>query len=128
MTNEVAIEQIKILKAFTGYDKDNQMVTKLHEALDMAIQALKEPHPTKPRPITGEGAYVLDIETGDVMTNGEYERRHAQPQIKKGKWIDGYCSECGKSCLCDGWGNDIESKFCPECGSFNGGGEDEVSD
>lgn len=96
--------------------------------LDMAIKALKEPQPTKLRPITAEGAYVFDIETGYVMTNGEYERRHAQPQIKKGKWIDGYCSECGKSCLCDGWGNDIESKFCPECGSFNGGGEDEVSD
>lgn len=47
-----------------------------------------------------------------------------QPQRKRGKWIDGYCSECGKSCLCDGWGDDVESKFCPNCGSYNGGGED----
>lgn len=39
------------------------------------------------------------------------------PQQKMGKWIDGYCSECGKSCLCDGWGIDIESKFCPNCGA-----------
>lgn len=38
---------------------------------------------------------------------------------KNGKWIDGYCSECGKSCLCDGWGIDYESKYCPNCGSYN---------
>ena len=42
MTNEEAIERINILKAFTGYDKDNQMVTELHEALDMAIKALEQ--------------------------------------------------------------------------------------
>lgn len=42
MTNEEAVERIKILKAFTGYDKDNQMVTELHEALDLAIKALEQ--------------------------------------------------------------------------------------
>lgn len=41
MTNEEAIEQLKQLKVFTGYDKDNIMVQRLHEALDMAISALE---------------------------------------------------------------------------------------
>ena len=42
MTNEEAIEQIKILKAFTGYEKDNPIIIELHEALDMAIKALEQ--------------------------------------------------------------------------------------
>lgn len=42
MTNEEAIEQINILKAFTGYDKDDPIIIKLHEALDMAIKALDQ--------------------------------------------------------------------------------------
>lgn len=42
MTNEEAIEQLKQLKAFTGFDKDNTLVQRLHEALDMAIEALED--------------------------------------------------------------------------------------
>lgn len=42
MTNEEAIEQIKILKAFTGYDEDNPIVQRIQEALDMAIKALEQ--------------------------------------------------------------------------------------
>ena len=42
MTNEEAIEQIKMLKAFTGYEKDNPIIIKLHEALDMAITAIED--------------------------------------------------------------------------------------
>lgn len=35
----------------------------------------------------------------------------------KGKWIEGYCNKCGVSSLCDGWGRDVESRFCPNCGA-----------
>ena len=49
-----------------------------------------------------------------------------EPERKKGKWIklpagNYKCSECG-----DWWGNDDNEmiknfKFCPNCGSYNGG-------
>lgn len=42
MTNEEAIEQIKILKAFIGYDEDNPIVQRIQEALDMVIKALEQ--------------------------------------------------------------------------------------
>lgn len=40
---------------------------------------------------------------------------------KQGKWVDGYCSECG----CDvpayiidwKWQKDMDAKFCPMCGA-----------
>lgn len=129
MTNEEIIERINSyidcyeVSLHAKAEPAMLIMPKDYEAFKNVVKILKEPQPTKLRPITSEGAYVLDVETGDVMTNGEYERRHAHPQIKKGEWIDGYCSECGKSCLCDGWGIDFESKFCPNCGSYNGGSE-----
>lgn len=46
MTNEEAIEQIKILKAFTGYDEDNPIVQRIQESLDMAIKALERQEKT----------------------------------------------------------------------------------
>ena len=44
-----------------------------------------------------------------------------QPERKKGKWIDGQCSECG----CDipayiidwKWQKDMDENFCPNCGA-----------
>lgn len=41
MTNEECVEQLKMVKLFTGYDKDNEITIRLHEALDMAIKALE---------------------------------------------------------------------------------------
>lgn len=42
MTNEEAMKQIKVIKVFMGYDKDNPIVQKAQEALDMAIEALEQ--------------------------------------------------------------------------------------
>jgi hypothetical protein len=40
------------------------------------------------------------------------------PYVEKtGHWIDGFCSACGGSGLCDGWGNDVDSAYCPKCGA-----------
>ena len=41
MTNEEAIQQINIIKSYTGFDKYNLMVIRLHEALDIAVEAIK---------------------------------------------------------------------------------------
>ena len=44
-----------------------------------------------------------------------------EPNRKKGKWIDGHCSNCG----CDipayiidwKWQKDMDAHFCPNCGA-----------
>lgn len=70
MTNESIKKLEQIIKTYLPNDFD----------IDAVIQALKEPQPTKPRPITSEGAYVLDVESGQVMTAGEYQRRQSKAQ------------------------------------------------
>lgn len=49
----------------------------------------------------------------------------AQPEQKKGKWINGKCSECGEHapfwCMASTY---HESNYCPNCGSYNGGDEE----
>ena len=51
-----------------------------------------------------------------------------QPERKKGRWIGGEigrCSVCGhEGCASDIW-NNCERKFCPNCGSYNGGDGDD---
>ena len=42
-------------------------------------------------------------------------RRAIEPQ--KGKWIDGFCNICDCACKSDGWGREIETNFCPNCGA-----------
>ena len=41
-TNEEAIEQLKHMKLFIGYDAENLMVKRMQSALDMAIKALEQ--------------------------------------------------------------------------------------
>lgn len=44
---------------------------------------------------------------------------------KEGEWNDDdKCTRCGKYCLCDGWGNEFHSTYCPSCGArMKEGGE-----
>ena len=52
-----------------------------------------------------------------------------EPERKKGKWIDGQCSICG----CDvpayiidwKWQKDMDANFCPNCGAYMKGEQDE---
>ena len=69
-----------------------------------------------------------DINVRDIV--GALERLPSvTPQRKRGKWIvisceptDIFkCSECGMRVV-------NPYNYCPNCGSYNGGGEDEVSD
>lgn len=55
-----------------------------------------------------------------ITTYDVYSLINNAPTIKErphGEWIDGYCSKCGGMSFCDGWGRDLESKFCPNCGA-----------
>ena len=42
MTNKEAIEQLKHMKVFIGYDAENPMVKEMQSALDLAIKALEQ--------------------------------------------------------------------------------------
>ena len=59
----------------------------------------------------------------------------AQPERKKGKWIEIenewggleiICSECGVQVPRDVWGNAIQSDYCYRCGADMRGEEDET--
>ena len=43
-----------------------------------------------------------------------------EPERKMGKWIEDRCSECG----CYVYHGDVRN-FCPNCGSYNGGDNDD---
>ena len=42
MTKKECNEQLRLMKAFIGYDKDSYVVKRMQTALDMAIQALEQ--------------------------------------------------------------------------------------
>lgn len=80
MTNEEAVEQVKLLKALTGYDKDNPIVQKMQTALDMAIKAL-ESHQN----LTNEEIYQGFIEL-EAENERLYDALESQQPIT---WIVG---------------------------------------
>ena len=86
-SNEEAVEQVKLLKALTGYDKDNPIVQKMQSALDMAIKALE----------SQETAHFVGHE------NPNYSPFDDSPKILL------LCSECGSAVL-------SLFNYCPMCG------------
>lgn len=77
--------------------------------------------------IGGVPCRACDIE--DVLDALDDYAPTVQPEPKRGKWIDtgGYrawyareyrCSKCGDTML-------GEANFCPKCGSYNGGEQDD---
>ena len=54
----------------------------------------------------------------------------AQPERKTGRWVDGQCSNCG----CDTpayiidwkWQKDMDANYCPNCGAYMGGEQNET--
>lgn len=55
-----------------------------------------------------------DVHTADEMV--EYQRIEALPaapvrEVRRGKWLDGYCSCCGERTVWD------ETDYCPNCGA-----------
>ena len=73
-----------------------------------------------------EAKYILEHTVLSWSVSGSDAREAIQMAIKelnrkKGKWIDGQCSECG----CDvpayiidwKWQKDMDAKFCPMCGA-----------
>lgn len=143
MTNQEAIEFLKnmIDREAIGFicpEREGDVAIWQYrvEALQMAISALK----AQDVPDTNVGDMISRQAAIDAINEalkhvfveplGEEivaKVPSSQPEPKKGKWIEvkhtffHKCSECN-------WLNDIDSgfNFCPNCGSYNGGEEDEI--
>lgn len=81
-------------------------------------------------PITKEDERLLVI--NKAITKRIKSLPSAQPERKRGKWeiimaADGFGEPypCGCSCSECGFQNVVEDNYCPNCGSYNGGGDDE---
>ena len=126
MTNEQAI---KLLHRLQDEQFDGPHGDERREALEMAVRALEGDGDMISRKMAiDEIARWIGYLDEDMICRiqiGLKRLPSAQPQRKKGKWIDGQCSICG----CDipayiidwKWQKDMDAKFCPNCGSYNGG-------
>jgi hypothetical protein len=125
MTSEEAILCLKGIKNI-GHDIFTEQKN-FQECLDMAIKALEQ----EPCDDCWSKKEVVDIINrqrfgiNKISMGIIKEKLEALPSVtptrKKGKWIDGHCSECG----CDvpaymndwKWIKDMDAKFCPICGA-----------
>lgn len=127
MTNKEAIE---ILSCYYERGNDRQ-----NTAMDMAIEALKHSEiPNSSDCISRKAAIdaLARLEPtfkGSILEQAVRNMPSAQPERKKGKWIDytedGYveCPFCHSATNCDG--NKDELHFCFSCGADMRGEQDE---
>lgn len=135
MMNEMTAEEaVEILK----YERDNDIFVateyreKLHEALTKAIKALEQ-QPSEDC-ISRQAVIDFIIDNYGVgfnsLTNGIRDYLPpVTPKRPKGKWIR-VVDKAGHwvwECDCK-WQQRFATNYCPDCGSYNGGDEDEVSD
>ena len=72
---------------------------------------------TREEAINAITAFVENYASGNDLV-GLRTAIEALKDPKKGEWDDNdKCSVCGHYCLCDGWGNEFHSLFCPNCGA-----------
>jgi hypothetical protein len=132
MTNEEAIFCLKGIKNI-GHDIFTEQKN-FQECLDMAIKALEREssedavsRKTILEWVKESLEQYANTYSNDMLNMWMLfeEQIKALPSVtptrKKGKWIDGHCSECG----CDvpaymndwKWIKDMDAKFCPICGA-----------
>ena len=95
LTNEEAIEQLRLINAFIGYDKDSYVVKRMQAALDMAIKALEQTSwiPVSERLPEKDGFYLATCD-GEIC--GEDEPFSGLAEFENGKWTD---DEEGYQCV-----------------------------
>ncbi len=104
MTKDEALKKIKAVKSYMTSGNPIWDVAELVEAFDMAIEALGDSEPEQ--------------------KTGKWEQE--SDSLWKAKWNRWKCSACGKHVNINFDGDPIKAgvKFCPHCGSFNGGNND----
>lgn len=112
------------------YDKANciRMSLKLNRTTDADILARLEEQDSK----QGYIKRLIRADMAKLAKTMIESLPSAQPERKKGKWLhdkddtllSGYCSCCGwESIIME---TDVaDMPYCPNCGSYNGGGDDE---
>lgn len=137
MTREEAIKRFETL--LLHVDTDCVMGMETTEAINMAIKALKQPEPcenavSRQAAIRACGGYLVPAEIIAALPS-------VTPKQRTGKWIPVdsysafggdeatwmahgnpvafyYCSECKEHAYAGEDGNDILSRFCPNCGAM----------
>lgn len=145
MTNKEAMASIKyLINAYEVECRETAMLIKPkdYEAFKLAIKSLEQQ--SCEDCISREHAkQFLYYEIEQLHDDGLYDcfsriiddmyndLPSVTPQRPKGKWIyemqvmnNPYTYKCS---VCKGWEKD-KTKYCPNCGSYNGGGEDGRAD
>lgn len=130
MTNEEVRDRLDIIITKHEIDDENVTITneKDYDAIRMAIKSLEQQ--TCEDAISRQAVEEIINDIRDCISVDGYwtilERLKklpsVSPQPKVGYWIEDeyemkvWCSACGEE-------NDKCSKYCPNCGSYNGGNE-----
>lgn len=143
MTREEAVARIKDHIEIHRYNERNAV--KIFEALDMAIKALEQPEPcedavSREEVIASVRQDCFAVFTADERVCEIRDLPPVTPKQRTGKWIPVdsysafggdeatwmahgnpvafyYCSECKEHAYAGEDGNDILSRFCPNCGA-----------
>lgn len=107
MTKDEALKKLQAVKAYMTSGNPIWDVKEIAEAFDMAIEALSA--------------------SETEMKTGKWEQE--SDSLWKAKWNRWKCSACGKHISVNYDCDPIKAgvKFCPHCGSYNGGNNDDNS-
>ena len=112
-------------------EKRTEERTKTHACDSVSRQAAIDALIRKIRPHNnGDGTITMWVMSEELVRETLNEVPSAQPERKTGRWVDGQCSNCG----CDipayiidwKWQKDMDANFCPNCGAYMGGEQDET--
>lgn len=91
--------------------------------------------------ISRREAINIAYDWSDVSVEEQVKRLNDLPSVNpirpKGEWVlldecsnsGYYCSNCHKKVVKEGWSDTVKMiKYCPRCGSYNGGNTDADSD
>ena len=115
ISRKMAIDAIKDADVFVFYDKE----TEIDDAIEIAIRSTK-------------GSAVKNIEDLPSICQGQQNDNSpsVRPKRKAGEWLpdnnNNYderyiCSECKGNYKVDTCMGKPSWKYCPDCGSYNGG-------
>lgn len=91
----------------TDYISRQDAIEAVHEGISMFLDPCDCEEET---PMTANDKYLLKV---DKAICKRIKKLYAAPvrEVKRGRWLDGYCSCCGERTVWD------ETDYCPNCGA-----------